>query len=440
VPAGDFRKMDIRRQLAKIAMSESMPDKIQEMAGNINRLVEANVRGWIEMTERALDGKAPDLALLMLERAAWTEVDDPDTQEKLAQLHARAVAQMSEDVYAASRDYQSGRIDYEEFERASKRFLDRFAETEEGRDIEELTARVRKQYREQTLVGAQALIMTDPLADALRTANALIAQNPDISDSVNRLVDQRLAAEADISIARIDAMIHEGRFSDARAAMGELKLLFESAGHHPPSAMLAERDARIEELQAGRSLEAAHAAYDAEEFEEFLKITENLNNITNDDLERSKLREMRKAIMTRRAAAEAKWFRDLDWRFPEMAISPEEAAHAIEVYRPVIEHLPDNEKYMHTAILFYTACAYLRLDRPAEARKRVAEIESLEGVSYPRYVRDYVANLKAKYPALEAPAGVESKSEAINAEEPPAGDNPIELEIMEKDEPSSPAL
>ncbi len=403
LPIQDFSSAESRSLLKDAYKSDSLTDSTKLLAMNLHQDMDQHWDDWLRIADLAVQENQPDLAL---EIVGILEKKSPDTSEnkRLESLRSRSADILSDKLLAMGRQYFNGQVEYETFMTRATKFLGKFPGNAAHQAIRGLKDKISKHYLDNLVTTAKSGILKGPLADAVRLAADLQNRHPEHADQIIALLDQRLSTEADRLSYRTLRLVEEGRFEESEDNINSLILLYQSAGRPEPSEKTgiirqAIRDTRelLREEKLKVRLQEIRAMFDEAQWGRFIENTESIDSLTDDEAEREQLETMRAEALETHAVKTAEWFQELDPKFESMRLSVDEAARAIHEHDKVPPHLPDNLNYMRGAILYYTACAYLKLEKPGNANDILNQLDSLGSGEYPGYIRAAVKAFRKEY-------------------------------------------
>lgn len=406
----------------------------------------------IEIARMAIDFERPGKAIEALEKL---KADKPPEQIQLAanEIHMLALQAMYKKLNALADAFYSGDVEFGEFRNEADNYLALSTQADENREqvltlIDDLGA-----YHQQTILAeaTRAVSEATTTADVLLRVKDWTERYPELGKSLDSQVSEHLQSETEWVEKEVERLVAEEDFETARQQIEGLKVLFRSADRPLPADSLDRMQSMISGARSQSLLEQARQAFRDKAWEAFMVLTDNLEELTIDEVDRTQLTGMRRRAGQSFARERWDWFNKLDPRFESGTISDEDAAEAVRIYERVLDNLPKALNYTRGPVLFYTASAYFKLGQVEKAAQLIAEVRRDYPKSYvmrsvEMFMKTNAEELAPFEPGEEPAAEEEAVTTATvvveveEAEEPAPEATAEEVEAVEAtEEPAAPA-
>jgi tetratricopeptide (TPR) repeat protein len=384
---------EARGDLEKFAKNNSANADSRKLAEELSGQIKRDWQYRLDLAGAALAADSPSLALQIAEELAAKQPGQPE-MASIRRVRQIATQQIMDRLQAAAAAFSAGTARFEEIEPIARRAMAALPEGPQRKQVSDLLERLTAEYRQRVLADAGRVFDEAPLAEALQRYGQWKARFPELAEKLNPLLDQRLARETDAAADRLHGFIGQGDLDRGRRELTEMRLTYEGAGRPAPASRLAALQADLNGAAEAQRLAQVHAAFAEKRWEDFLKVTQDLDRLSSDTVERAKLKAQRTQALRNFVQASYDWMEARDTQFELGSISSDDAAKMLRIYPQVLENLPKSLKYAQAPILFYAASSHLRLGQAAQAKELLARIKK----DYPKsYILKSAAKFEKRY-------------------------------------------
>ncbi|MCE5230382.1 hypothetical protein LLG95_12425 [bacterium] len=377
------------RQLKSIQQNPAIPEAARVTAAAMARNTEDMWRESLMQARAALSEGAPVVALNMVRNLRERDPDDAFAAE-IDQVQSQAGKMIVARVEDAAKEVAAGKLDPDTLTRIATHARDAMVGTTQAERIEKILARAEEARAQRVLADARDLAAGETAKPAVAALIKMRDANPKLAGQIDRLIQDRVGAEAERIAAGVQATIDKGELDEARAAIADFEALAKTAGVNHPDARIAALNTQIAGAERRKNYEAAIGLYNAKKWEEFLGKSQDPGALAANPVELATLEKMRADALRQFAGVFYDWMNDQDYKFESGSIDAQTAGRVVENW----ERVYDNMRGSRSAVLFYAAASYHKLGQADRARELIARVRK----EYPKaYIQKEVNAFVKKY-------------------------------------------